>query len=171
MQGTATRAAIGDREGRVDFKTRVDVIKDEERKILEERAEARALAEAAAQEKLQAEAAAQERLRAAAAAGAADTAEVLGDAAAAAPVDRAVPLPETPVAPIPTTAAPAAAAAPEGELTSRDVSEIEGALETLAATRRRPLLEHEELEDIKEEMADYQEVRTPAGISSLGTGF
>ena len=136
-QGTATRAAIGDREGRVDFKTRVDVVKDEERKILEERAEAaaQAAAEAAAQEKQQAEAAAQ-------AAQAAQ--ERLVDAAPAAPVDIAEPLREP---------APA-----EGELTSRDVSEIEGALETLATTRRRPLLEHEELEDIKEELADYQEV-------------
>ncbi|XP_037090965.1 mitochondrial proton/calcium exchanger protein-like [Pollicipes pollicipes] len=100
--GTATRAAIGDREGRVDFKTRVDVIKDEERKILEEDEEQRRL------------------LR--------DTAPTLADRAEEV-----------------------------GELTSRDVSEIEGALETLAATRRRPLLEQEELEDIKEEMADYQE--------------
>ena len=72
-----------------------------------------------------------------------ETAETLRDPAAAL-VDRAVPLTEPPE--------------PEPELTSRDVSEIEGALETLAATRRRPLLEQEELEDIKEEMADYQEV-------------
>ena len=36
-QDLQTKAAIGEREGKLDHKTRIEVIKEEERKILEER--------------------------------------------------------------------------------------------------------------------------------------
>lgn len=41
LQTLQTKAAIGEREGKIDNKTRIELIKEEERKIKEERMEAR----------------------------------------------------------------------------------------------------------------------------------
>lgn len=45
-QALQTKAAIGEREGKIDNKTRIELIKEEERKIEEERQEARTQAKA-----------------------------------------------------------------------------------------------------------------------------
>lgn len=46
LQALQTKAAIGEREGKIDNKTRIELIKEEERKIEEERQEARTQAKA-----------------------------------------------------------------------------------------------------------------------------
>lgn len=147
---TATRAAIGDREGCIDFKTRVDLVKEEERRIQEEREETLRLQQ-------------QQQAAAVVDSGALSTATdetstQLHDIAVDISVDKSAAaagavegsgVEKHPMAP--------EATASSRELTSRDVADIEDALQHVATDKHQPLLEREELQDIKEELADYKE--------------
>lgn len=47
----------------------------------------------------------------------------------------------------------------EKQLTSKDFESLEDALDTLGKGKKRMLVEKEELQDLKDEMADYKEVK------------
>ncbi|XP_053691633.1 mitochondrial proton/calcium exchanger protein isoform X2 [Sabethes cyaneus] len=131
---TVTKAAIGEREGKIDNKTKIEVIKEEERKIKEEREEEK------------------EKQK--------EIAEILVDKAPIVTEDTVIhlsePVVQAKVAPEqPATAATAAAAAEE--ITSKDLEAIGDALGSLSKDKKTLLVEKEEIKDLKEEIADYQE--------------
>lgn len=139
---TQAKAAIGEKEGKIDNKTKIEVIKEEQRKIKEEKEE---LVEAE-REKLQ-----QEQ----------QEAEVLVDAAPIIAEKSETTKPDT--APIILTSkveTPIAASvdkAKDDELSAQDLEVLENALESISKEKRKLILEKEEIKDLKEEIADYQE--------------
>lgn len=129
---TQTKAALGEREGKTDNLTRLEVLKEEERKIKEELQEQKEEIARQAKE-------GKEIL--------VDTAKVLTDGAKS-------------LEPIADFTAPVPAGVEETkkeELTASDMETLEDALDSLSKKRQKLLLEKEELQDLKEEMADYQE--------------
>ncbi|XP_050099926.1 mitochondrial proton/calcium exchanger protein isoform X1 [Anopheles aquasalis] len=148
---TVTKAAIGEREGKIDNKTKIEVIKEEERKIKEEREEEK--------EKQKDE---QELV---------DSAPVLmadgQPAAAGAGADAKVPPVVRPVedvifAPAPETKILLDQIPPQPhtaveELSSKDLEVLEDALDSLGKHKKTLLVEKEEIRDLKEEIADYKE--------------
>ncbi|KAK3930723.1 Mitochondrial proton/calcium exchanger protein [Frankliniella fusca] len=129
---TQTKAALGEREGKTDNLTRLEVLREEEKRIKEEQQEQKEeMARKAKEEK--------EVLL--------DSAKVLTDGAQ--PLETITDV----QAPIPSGAADSK----KEELTASDMETLEDALDSLSKKRKKLLVEKEELEDLKEEMADYQE--------------
>lgn len=129
--GTQTKAAIGEREGKIDNKTKIEIIKEEQRKIMEERAEEREVAaEKAKLDQFEKE---QEK-----------------DFVDVAPIIKADKL-DLPVAKDVTKASVA-----ERDLSSEDVKDLGEALGSISKTKKL-IVEKEEIKDLKEEIAEYQE--------------
>lgn len=144
--GTKTKAVIGEREGKVDNKTKIEVIKDEVARIREERKEHMEEREQLA--KIQAKEAKvcleQEEL--------VDKAPILTDKA---PVLE----PEVQPAERVVVAEPKKPAekVKEEQLSTKDLEALEDALDTLGKDKKKMLIEKEELDDLREEMKDYKE--------------
>lgn len=145
--GTKTKAVIGEREGKVDNKTKIEVIKEEVARIREERKEVMEEREQLA--KIQAKEAKicmdQETL--------VDKAPVLTDKA---------PILEPEVKPVAEKVVVAEAVKKpaekaKGELSTKDFEALEDALDTLGKDKKKMLIEKEELDDLREEMKDYKE--------------
>uniref|UniRef100_A0A182M7Q8 Mitochondrial proton/calcium exchanger protein n=1 Tax=Anopheles culicifacies TaxID=139723 RepID=A0A182M7Q8_9DIPT len=139
---TVTKAAIGEREGKIDNKTKIEVIKEEERKIKEEREE---------EKEKQKE---QQEL--------VDGAPVLtADGKTAAPSMTVPEQPEVIFAPAPSRTIVLEQIPPQPhtaqELSSKDLEVLGDALGTLSKDKKSLLVEKEEIRDLKEEIADYQE--------------
>uniref|UniRef100_T1IV40 Letm1 RBD domain-containing protein n=1 Tax=Strigamia maritima TaxID=126957 RepID=T1IV40_STRMM len=109
--GTQAEASLGEMEGKVDNKIRLQLVKEEEKKILEEQKE---------RDEMQAK---EEAIMK-------DNATNVQD--------------------------PAVLANKEG-ISTKDLDQIEGAIESMASERKKLLLEKEELSDLKAEVAEYQE--------------
>lgn len=126
---TVTKAAIGEREGKIDNKTKIEVIKEEERKIKEEREEEK------------------EKQK--------EIAEILVDKAPIITEEKVIHLEEPAVLVKPVVDAPVIAASEE--ISSKDLEVLGDALGTLSKDKKTLLVEKEEIKDLKEEIADYQE--------------
>lgn len=151
---TVTKAAIGEREGKIDNKTKIEVIKEEQRKIKEEHEEEKQKQKEIAETLV-------------------DKAPIVTDEDVihlAEPLVRAKPAVETPVI-----------LATE-EISSKDLEALGDALGTLSKGKKTLMVEKEEIKDLKEEIADYKEdvqelhdVSMPYmgqdGSSILGTWF
>ncbi|XP_055607390.1 mitochondrial proton/calcium exchanger protein isoform X2 [Uranotaenia lowii] len=129
---TVTKAAIGEREGRIDNKTKIEVIKEEQRKIKEEKDE---LEEEKEKQK--------------------EKSEILLDEAPIVTDEKVIHL-EEPAIRVKTAADPPVVLASE-EISSKDIEAIGDALGTLSKDKKTLLVEKEEIKDLKEEIADYQE--------------
>lgn len=126
---TEAKYKIGEREGKVDNRTKIEIIRQEEEAIQKEKRES--VEESARLEEIGekvADEAVQEILR--------DKATLL--------VDHAEELGKKP-------------AAPKVELSKSDFADLEDALEKLSSEKQQLLIEKEELQDLKEEMADYKQ--------------
>ncbi|XP_052888876.1 mitochondrial proton/calcium exchanger protein isoform X2 [Anopheles moucheti] len=142
---TVTKAAIGEREGKIDNKTKIEVIKEEERKIKEEREE---------EKEKQKE---QQEL--------VDGAPVLtADGKMATEPTSTTTVPEQPeiiFAPAPSRTIVLDQIPPQPhtvpEISSKDLEVLGDALGTLSKDKKSLLVEKEEIRDLKEEIADYQE--------------
>ncbi|XP_053657972.1 mitochondrial proton/calcium exchanger protein [Anopheles marshallii] len=142
---TVTKAAIGEREGKIDNKTKIEVIKEEERKIKEEREE---------EKEKQKE---QQEL--------VDGAPVLtADGKMAPEPTSTTTVPEQPeiiFAPAPSRTIVLDQVPPQphtaSEISSKDLEVLGDALGTLSKDKKSLLVEKEEIRDLKEEIADYQE--------------
>uniref|UniRef100_A0A8D8F779 Mitochondrial proton/calcium exchanger protein n=1 Tax=Culex pipiens TaxID=7175 RepID=A0A8D8F779_CULPI len=126
---TVTKAAIGEREGKIDNKTKIEVIKEEERRIKEEREEEK------------------EKQK--------EIAEILVDKAPIITEEKVIHLEEPAVLVKPVVDAPVIAASEE--ISSKDLEVLGDALGTLSKDKKTLLVEKEEIKDLKEEIADYQE--------------
>ncbi|XP_055643508.1 mitochondrial proton/calcium exchanger protein isoform X2 [Toxorhynchites rutilus septentrionalis] len=126
---TVTKAAIGEREGKIDNKTKIELIKEEERRIKEEREEEK------------------EKQK--------EIAETLVDKAAVITDEKVIHLSE-PAVQIRTAVDPPVILASE-EISSKDLEVLGDALGTLSKDKKTLLVEKEEIKDLKEEIADYQE--------------
>uniref|UniRef100_A0A1Q3FYR2 Mitochondrial proton/calcium exchanger protein n=1 Tax=Culex tarsalis TaxID=7177 RepID=A0A1Q3FYR2_CULTA len=126
---TVTKAAIGEREGKIDNKTKIEIIKEEERRIKEEREEER------------------EKQK--------EIAETLVDKAPIVTEDTVIQLEEPAVLVKPVVEPPVVAASEE--ISSKDLEVLGDALGTLSKDKKTLLVEKEEIKDLKEEIADYQE--------------
>ncbi|XP_055903081.1 mitochondrial proton/calcium exchanger protein [Eupeodes corollae] len=125
--GTQTKAAIGEREGKIDNKTKIEIIKEEERKIKEERDEEREEEKQKAEELL-------------------DKAPKIGSKE-----------PLIMSASEPLAKKPAAAAASDNTLSPNDVKLLGEALKTVVGKSKQLLVEKETIKDLKEEIEDYKE--------------
>ncbi|XP_058448521.1 mitochondrial proton/calcium exchanger protein isoform X2 [Malaya genurostris] len=125
---TVTKAAIGEREGKIDNKTKIEVIKEEQRRIKEE------LEEEKEKQK--------------------EIAEILVDKAPIVTEEKVIHLKE-PVVLKPVAEQPVVSAAEE--ISSKDLEALGDALGTLSKDKKTLLVEKEEIKDLKEEIADYQE--------------
>lgn len=126
---TVTKAAIGEREGKIDNKTKIEVIKEEQRKIKEEREEEKEKQKEIAETLV-------------------DKAPVVADEQVihlAEPEVRVKPVGETPVV------------LASEEISSKDLEALGDALGSLSKDKKTLLVEKEEIKDLKEEIADYQE--------------
>jgi LETM1 and EF-hand domain-containing protein 1 len=131
--GTEAKYKIGETEGKIDNKTRLELIRQEEAAIRLEKEEA------ANEAKAKAEAVSQ--------AAATPDREILTDSAQTI-VDRAIVMDSPP---------PPAKDEKAGELSPEDLDKIEQVLDQITKDTKSMAVEKEELEDIKEEMADYKE--------------
>lgn len=132
---TQTKAAIGEKEGKLDFKTKADAIKLEEQKIKEEMKE---LQEAEREKQiLEAKKREKEELK--------DKAPII-DLESAPMVD-----------PAPVIIVDAPKPKSEEGLSGKDIEVIEDALEKLAEQKKSLLLEKESIQELKAELLDYSE--------------
>uniref|UniRef100_A0A023GLS9 Mitochondrial proton/calcium exchanger protein n=1 Tax=Amblyomma triste TaxID=251400 RepID=A0A023GLS9_AMBTT len=129
---TEAKYKIGEREGKVDNRTKIEIIQQEEEAIKKEKEE---IAVEVETEKLKAVAdqKPEEEIK-----------EILEDKAAFftemdEDLEKKPPTPK------------------KEELSKADLADIEDALEKIAAEKQELLIEKEELEDLKEEMADYKQ--------------
>nr|CAD7587297.1 unnamed protein product [Timema genevievae] len=127
------RAVIGEREGKIDNKTKIDLICEEEKRINEERLEETE----EEQKRLEREVKElKEILR--------DEAPILRDEA-----------PE--ILNIVSPKCPSVDGVRKKDLSSIDLEALEDALETLGKDKKKLIIEKEELDTLKEEMEDYKE--------------
>lgn len=128
---TEAKYKIGEREGKVDNRTKIEIIRQEEEAIKKEKEETAVEVET---EKLKAisEQKPDEEIK-----------EILHDKAAVFQELHE----ELEKPPVPK----------KEELSKADLAEIEDALEKIAAEKQELLIEKEELQDLKEEMADYKQ--------------
>lgn len=150
--GTKTKAVIGEREGKVDNKTKIELIKDEVARIKEERKEHMEESEQLA--KIQAKEAKacleNEEL--------VDKAPVLTDKAPVLTDKAPVLEPEVkPAERVVVAEAKKPAEKVKEELSTKDLEALEDALDTLGKHKKKMLIEKEELDDLREEMKDYKE--------------
>lgn len=126
---TEAKYKIGEREGKVDNRTKIEIIKQEEEAIKKEKEESVKESEKLKEDLVKK---AEEEIH-----------EILEDKAAVL-VDKATEFEKKPVA-------------KTEELTKSDFEELEDALENISAEKKQLLIEKEELEDLKEEMAEYKQ--------------
>lgn len=126
---TEAKYKIGEREGKVDNRTKIEIIKQEEEAIKKEKEESAKESEKLKEDLVKK---AEEEIH-----------EILEDKAAVL-VDKATEFEKKPVA-------------KTEELTKSDFEELEDALENISAEKKQLLIEKEELEDLKEEMAEYKQ--------------
>lgn len=126
---TVTKAAIGEREGKIDNKTKIEVIKEEQRKIKEEREEEK------------------EKQK--------EIAETLVDKAPTVTDEKVIHLTE-PAVQVKAAVEPPVILTTE-EISSKDLEALGDALGSLSKDKKTLLVEKEEIKDLKEEIADYQE--------------
>uniref|UniRef100_A0A2R5LMH4 Putative paramyosin n=2 Tax=Ornithodoros turicata TaxID=34597 RepID=A0A2R5LMH4_9ACAR len=129
---TEAKYKIGEREGKVDNRTKIEIIRQEEEAIEKEKQEiveeSKRLKDAAEKVAVVSDGAVREILE--------DKAALL--------VDKAEELGQKP--PV-----------PKVELSKSDFADLEDALEKLSEEKKQLLIEKEELADLKEEMADYKQ--------------
>ncbi|RWS30489.1 LETM1 and EF-hand domain-containing protein 1-like protein [Leptotrombidium deliense] len=130
VAATEARYKIGETEGRIDNKTKIEVIKQEEEAIKKEKEEM----ELAKKEKL------------------VDTAKPIVDTAVSKP-DVAVEMKVEEIA----TAEPAKEKVEDKTITHEEITSLERAVDELSKEKHKFILEKEELEDLKEEMEEYKE--------------
>ncbi|KAJ8716495.1 hypothetical protein PYW07_003122 [Mythimna separata] len=135
---TQTKAAIGEKEGKLDFKAKAEAIKLEVQKIKEEQKEH----QEAEREKQILEAKKREREM-----------EELKDKAPIIDVDGVAPM----VDPAPVIIIESSKQKPEEGLSGKDIEVIEDALEKLAEQKKSLLLEKESIQELKAELLDYSE--------------
>lgn len=126
---TEAKYKIGEREGKVDNRTKIEIIKQEEEAIKKEKEESAKESELLKEDLVKK---AEEEIH-----------EILEDKATVL-VDKAVELEKKPVA-------------KTEELSKSDFADLEDALENISAEKQQLLIEKEELEDLKEEMAEYKQ--------------
>lgn len=126
---TQTKAAIGETEGKIDNKVKYEVLKEEVRKMKEEREERR-----------------EEQKR--------KQKEVLVDKAPILELKSTEELTDSPEI---TIEDPSMIKKKEPQITAKDLGVLEDAIANLAHSKKKLILEKEKIEDLKEEMADYQE--------------
>lgn len=126
---TEAKYKIGEREGKVDNRTKIEIIQQEEAAIQKEKEEI---------------AVESEKLKAADQKPDEEIKEILEDKAAV-------------ITALEEDMEKKPSAAKKEELSKADLADIEDALEKIAAEKRELLIEKEELEDLKEEMADYKQ--------------
>lgn len=126
---TEAKYKIGEREGKVDNRTKIEIIKQEEEAIKKEKEESAKESELLKEDLVKK---ADEEIH-----------EILEDKATVL-VDKAVELEKKPVA-------------KTEELSKSDFADLEDALENISAEKQQLLIEKEELEDLKEEMAEYKQ--------------
>lgn len=148
---TQAKAAIGEREGKIDNKTKIEIIKEEQRKIqeeIDEEKEAELEVKAKAQKKLQ------------------DEAEVLKDPAPIITTDGTVQpsrekisqmFMEQKVMEQEEKIFTENIAASEKDLSSEDLKVLGDALGSIGKEKKNLLVEKEEIKEIREEIAEYQE--------------
>lgn len=151
---TQTKAAIGEREGKIDNRTKIEIIQEEERKIKEEKEEEKEI-HREQKEKLEDQAPvllAQEKpgvdLK--------DTAKVLLDIATTAEAKVKERVAQT-IAKATAEAEGKVVPPAEAEISSRDLEVLSDALGALSKDKKTLLVEKEEIRDLKEEIADYVE--------------
>lgn len=127
---TQAKAAIGEKEGKVDNKTKIEVIKEEQRKIKEEKEELRE----AEVEKQTAESS-------------------IADSISSTDLTTTKTMAEN----IMLLNSNARNVSGDTELSGKDLEVLENALESMSKTKRSLFVEKEELRDLKEEIADYKE--------------
>lgn len=125
---TQAKAAIGEKEGKVDNKTKIEIIKEEQRKIKEEQEELKA----AEVEKEQSD----QILK--------DKAIVIDESAKDDHLQELI----VKVDATKTT---------KLDISAKDLEVLEDALESMSKAKRSLMVEKEELRDLKEEIADYKE--------------
>lgn len=141
-----TKAAIGEREGKIDNKTKIEIIRDEQRKIKEELEEENVeKAKVAASEQLVDQA---KVLTTATTSGAPAAAQLASAAATAAAA--------TPAHAVPATA-PGAGVTATASLTAKDIEAVSDAIGVIGAEKKTLMVEKEEIKDLKEEIAEYRE--------------
>lgn len=122
-----TKAAIGEREGKIDNKTQIEIIKQEQRKIKEEKEEQKE------SEK---------------------DAEILVDKAPTLSDEVII---EAPIAqPIMTAADAIKEEAKKPAISKKDMEVLGDALETLSKDTKKMIVEKEEIKDLKEEIKEYE---------------
>lgn len=149
---TQTKAAIGEREGKIDNRTKIEIIQEEVRKINEEQEEEKEIVREK-KEKLEDQAQALELK--VAAEELKDKAKVLLDTMATKEKDVDQVAAESRL-----TMAMAEATqekATESEISSQDLEVLSDALGALGKDKKTLLVEKEEIRDLKEEIADYVE--------------
>ncbi|XP_022827754.1 mitochondrial proton/calcium exchanger protein [Spodoptera litura] len=133
---TQTKAAIGEKEGKLDFKAKAEAIKLEEQKIKEEMKE---LQEAEREKQiLEAKKREKEELK--------DKAPIIDTK-----------LPPVMVDPAPVIVIETSKPKTEEGLSGKDIEVIEDALEKLAEQKKSLLLEKESIQELKAELLDYNE--------------
>ncbi|XP_047531207.1 mitochondrial proton/calcium exchanger protein [Vanessa atalanta] len=133
---TQTKAAIGEKEGKLDFKTKAEAIKLEEERIKEEKKE---MQEAEREKQiLEAKKREKEELK--------DKAPILDEESTPVMVD-----------PAPILVVDSPLSKPEEGLSGKDIEVIEDALEKLAEQKKSLLLEKESIQELKGELMDYSE--------------
>lgn len=143
-----TKAAIGETEGKIDNKVRLEVIKEEERRIKEERLETKE-AEKKEKEILMKT---QEQLI--------DKAPILMDTAKElndpAEMPKVIQDPPRAVSTDKVIQPVTVLTATEG-IKSKDIKALKDAIVTMSKEKSQPIVEKKEIEELKEQMADYQE--------------
>lgn len=129
---TQTKAAIGEKEGKIDNKIKLEVLKEEERKVKEERLEQR-------------EAKKKEEKR-----------EVLEDKAPVINVTATPELKDTAKVITPTVKVADTTTKKEEHIVSKDLQALEEALDEISKDKKF-IVEKGEIEELKEQMSDYQE--------------
>lgn len=127
-----TKAAIGEREGKIDNKTKIEIIREEERKIKEEKEEQKEIEK----DKLE------------------KVSEVLVDKAPTITTEDIIAKPKFEKIISPEITKPIESK--EG-LSSKDIEVLGEALGTISKESKNLIVEKEEIKDLKEEIADYQE--------------
>ncbi|XP_075169588.1 leucine zipper and EF-hand containing transmembrane protein 1 [Haematobia irritans] len=146
-----TKAAIGEREGKIDNKTKIEIIKEEERKIKEEREEEREEAKAKAAEQVLEIADKAPIIDVTKDPATFDAAQVIRDSAK--PIITVLSAAEELAA---QKVASKAASDEEKTLTSKDVELLSEALKSLSSDKKM-VVEKETIKDLKEELEEYKE--------------
>ncbi len=158
---TQTTATIGEREGKIRNVVRLEVIKEEQRKIEEEEKEVRATEEAKKEEEEAAKKAAAEAVAGGVEKMVEDAAEPLKKIITPVPpkdpevlVDKAPVMVDTAVELDSGAAVKDEAAKKEAEISTEDLSDLKSAIEVLEKTGKT---ETDEIESLKKELQDYEE--------------